>query len=77
MTSPLAALAHVPRRAEALVPPHAVHAFALVEALGLVRDRVGEGGAVVHVDLAVNACAGGEGNSQGLGRTESHFDPRR
>lgn len=52
----LAALAHVARRAQALVAADAVHALAVVEALGLVGQRVGGGGAVVQVDLTVDAC---------------------
>lgn len=51
----LAALAHVAGGADAVVAPHAVHALAIVEALGLVGDGVGEGVAVVDVDLAVHA----------------------
>lgn len=52
----LAALAHVARWAQALVAADAVHALAVVEALGLVGQRVGGGGAVVQVDLTVDAC---------------------
>lgn len=51
----LAALAHVARRADALVAPDAIHAFAIVEAFGLVRQRVAERVAVVQIDLAVDA----------------------
>lgn len=52
---PLAALPHIPRGADAVVAPHSVHALALVEALGLLGEGVGEGAAVVDVDLAVHA----------------------
>ena len=53
----LAALAHVARRAHALVAPDAIHALAVVEALGLVCERVGRGVAVVQVDLTVDTCS--------------------
>lgn len=55
----LAALAHVARRADAVVAAHAVHALPFVEALGLLGDRVGERVAVVDVDLAVHTWRGG------------------
>lgn len=51
----LAALPHIASGADALVAADAVHALALVEALGLVGDGVGEGVAVVHVDFTVHA----------------------
>lgn len=51
---PLAAFADVAGQAHALVAPDAVHAFAVVEALGLVRQWVSEGGAVVQVNLTVD-----------------------
>lgn len=50
----LAALPDVPQGAGAVVAPDAVHTLALVEALWLVGDRVGERVAVVQVDLAVH-----------------------
>lgn len=55
-----AALAHVPRRADAVVAAHTVHALAFVEALWLFGDRVGEGVAVVDVYLTVNAWGQGK-----------------
>lgn len=51
---PLAAFADVAGQAHALVAPDAVHAFAVVEALGLVGQWVSEGGAVVQVNLTVD-----------------------
>lgn len=53
---PLAALAHVARRTQALVAADAVNTLAVVKALGLVGQRVGGGGAVVQVDLTVDPC---------------------
>lgn len=50
----LAAFPDVSCRADAVVPPHSVHAAPMVKALGLLGDGVGEGRAVVNVDLAVN-----------------------
>lgn len=49
----LTALPHIPRGTDAVVPPHSVHTLALVEALGLLGEGVGERAAVVKVDLAV------------------------
>lgn len=53
---PLTALAHVAWRTQALVATDAVHALAVVKALGLVGQRVGRGGAVVQVNLTVDPC---------------------
>lgn len=53
---PLAALAHVARRTQALVATDAVHTLAVVEAFGLVGQRVSGRGAVVQVDLTVDPC---------------------
>lgn len=50
----LATLAHVAGWADAVVAPDAVHALALVEALGFVGDGVGGGVAVIYVDFAVH-----------------------
>lgn len=50
----LTAFPHVSGQADAVVPTHTVHAAALVKAFGLVGDGVGEGCAVVNVDLAVH-----------------------
>lgn len=51
----LATLPHVASGADAVVASDAVHAPALVEALGLVGGGVGGGVAVVDVDFAVHA----------------------
>lgn len=51
----LATLAHVASEADAVVATDAVHALAMIEALGFVCDGVGGGVAVVDVDFAVHA----------------------
>lgn len=51
----LTTLAHVAGGADAVVATDAVHALAMVEALGFVGDGVGGGVAVVDVDFAVHA----------------------
>lgn len=50
----LAALPHVSCGTGAVVASHSIHTLPLVETLGLIGDRVGEGVAVVDVDLAVH-----------------------
>lgn len=50
----LTAFAHVAGQAHTLVTSDAVHAFAIVEALGLVCERVREGGAIIQVNLTVD-----------------------
>lgn len=50
----LTAFPHVSSQADAMVPTHTVHTAALVKAFGLMGDGVGEGCAVVNVDLAVH-----------------------
>lgn len=52
---PFAALAYVTSGAHALVASDAVHALAVVEALGLVCNWVAGGVAVVQINLAVDA----------------------
>lgn len=52
---PLAALTHIARRTQALIATNAVHTLAIVEALGLVGQRVGGGGAVIQVDFTVDS----------------------
>ena len=52
---PLAALPYVARGAGAVVASDPIHALALVEALWLFGDRVGERVAVVDVNLTVHA----------------------
>lgn len=50
----LAALPHVPCGADAVVASDSIHTLAFIETLGLFGDRVGEGVAVVDVDLTVH-----------------------
>lgn len=50
----LTAFPHISGWADAVVPSHTVHTAALVKAFGLLGDGVGEGCAVVNVDLAVH-----------------------
>lgn len=51
---PLAALAHVPRGADAVVASDSIHALSFVETFGLFSDWVGERVAVVNVDFTVH-----------------------
>lgn len=51
---PLTSLAYVAWRTQALVATDAVHALAIVEALGFVGQWVGGGGAVVQVDFTMD-----------------------
>lgn len=48
-------LADVARRTHALIASYAVHTFAVVEAFGLVGQRVAGRGAVIQVDLTMYA----------------------
>lgn len=50
----LTALSYVARWAHAPVTADAVHALAIIEALGLIGQRVAGGGAVIQVDLTVD-----------------------
>lgn len=50
----LAALADIPRGADALIPSDLIHTLPFVEALWLFGDLVEERVAVIHVDLTVH-----------------------
>lgn len=51
----LTTFAYVAGQAHALVTSDAVHALAIVETLGLVCHWVSEGGAIVQINLTVDA----------------------
>lgn len=50
----LAAFTHVARQTHTLVTSNAVHTFAIVEAFGLIRQWVSEGGAIIQINLTVD-----------------------
>lgn len=50
----LATFAYVTGQAHTLVTSDAVYAFAIVEALGLVRQWVSERGAIIQINLTVD-----------------------
>lgn len=68
----LTAFPHISGWADAVVPSHTVHTAALAKAFGLLGDGVGEGCAVVNVDLAVHTlCSPRTGAFVGIDQVDA------